>query len=381
MAHTTTSAFSRSLTECLLTSAIVARTTVLSAPPVKRSTSVGHCRSKCDGARTRVALSGMNPSRRRGGGGGSGSRGAASMRATVMTVFPYPTSSASTPPRTTRGTRARASSRQLRAGRVASATSSSMKGAAPSSSCSSIHESERCCSGRSASTLPTRPLKGPKWGGWGAAGSCLLEESVSGGRPSFVSQWRTMRHESSAAAVSPPTGTSARARIARASGLADTSSSPSSALPTPGAGAARCLTPKAAGRRLSACSYAPACTGSSSAETCPREPCAHCSLGIAGAQTSQGDPPADQAAKASAAPRAVHSEIWGGRSSRSVIHEIASNLRRDFETAICSHSPFGHAAASSSERGTAHRTTGTAAGAVAEAREEASSASFGGAAG
>lgn len=86
--HTTTSTLCSSLIVSLLMSAIVAIVAHLSAPPENFCTSRGHCFSRCDGASTSVALTGMKPSRRSGGGGGRGMRGVASMSAMVMTVLP-----------------------------------------------------------------------------------------------------------------------------------------------------------------------------------------------------------------------------------------------------------------------------------------------------
>mmetsp|Transcript_1578 Transcript_1578/g.5144 ORF Transcript_1578/g.5144 Transcript_1578/m.5144 type:complete len:200 (-) Transcript_1578:1103-1702(-) len=138
-------------------------------------------------------------------------------------------------------------------------------------------------------------------------------------------------------------------------------------------------TPKGAGRRFSACSYAPACTGSSSAVTCPRAFATHRSRGIDGALASHGDAPLCHATTASAASSAVQPRTAAGSSSRSVIQAIDSKRALDLPTGRWPHPPAGQpAAAAPSPRGTSHRRSGTAGG---PSGAEPRSASRGGSAG
>jgi len=88
MPQTRTSSLWMSLIESLFRSAIVLIVAVRSAPPENFSISRGHCLSRCDGASTSVALTGMKALGASGGGGGIGTRGAESMSAIVMTVLP-----------------------------------------------------------------------------------------------------------------------------------------------------------------------------------------------------------------------------------------------------------------------------------------------------
>ena len=71
-----------------LRSAIVLIVRTLSAPPENLLTSPGHCLSRWEGASTSVVLTAMKEDSRSGGGTGRGTRGAASISAIVITVFP-----------------------------------------------------------------------------------------------------------------------------------------------------------------------------------------------------------------------------------------------------------------------------------------------------
>ena len=105
-----------------------------------------HCLKTLLGTMIRVAFVGINPS---SSGGLMSLSYCASIRPRMTAVLPYPTSSASTPPRTTFGIVALTSARQGIRERMDSSTSSSMNGSMISASCEIIQPNDRSCSSRS----------------------------------------------------------------------------------------------------------------------------------------------------------------------------------------------------------------------------------------
>ena len=170
-------------------SATVRMTTVFKAPFLLNfSTSRGHWRRSCEGARTSVALVGM--ARVAGAFPAADAFSYAlvghwisfaMMAPIVMAVLPYPTWSAMIPPRTRRRTLARPSMRRPSVGSTASATSSSTNGSWVSRSRSSIQCSERSCSGLSGTFSTFQP------GGCFAYGSARLDLSAKGSSGAAVS--------------------------------------------------------------------------------------------------------------------------------------------------------------------------------------------------